>query len=73
MSDKQVSISVGAMSPKLSVQLSSQGFCIDNVGLYEKNLDAATRLLICGYIPQSVANKCRDKILKQVFKKMRPI
>jgi len=68
----EVGVSVGAMAPLLSEQLSDQGFEVNKVDVYEKNLDAVTRLLICGYMPQSIAKKCRDKILKDVFKNIRP-
>ena len=67
----RLNISVGAMSQLLSIQLAEQGAVVDRVEVYEKNLDAVTRLYICGYIPPSTAEKCRGKILKDVFKNVK--
>jgi len=69
MEDKtQIGIHFGALAPKLKEQLKS--FQLDDMKLQHIQLDAdaITRLLIRGLIPDSVAHKTRQKLIKNITK-----
>jgi len=67
----KVTLAVGALVDDLEKQLDSFGYELPNPEVYQKDLDAVTRLYIRGFIPQSVAEKSRNKIIKEVFKVMK--
>ena len=68
-----VKIEVGAMADRLGEQLSRYGLEVEKCAHYQVCLDNVTRLVLNGYIPQSVAKKARDKIIKDVFKNMKKV
>jgi len=67
----EVKLAVGAMAESIEKQLAYFGIEIKNADFYQEDLDSVTRLLIRGFIPQSVADKARNKIIKEVFRLMR--
>lgn len=64
----KVTLAVGAMADDISDQLNCFGYELPNADFYQKDLDSVTRLLIRGYIPQSVADRARNKIAKEIFR-----
>lgn len=66
-----ISIAVGALAPDVNEQLDELGFMVDGAENYQENLNAVTRLLLNGYIPESVAKEARRKIIRKVFKNMK--
>ena len=71
--DFKITLSVGAMSDDISEQLKVHGLFVENDFKYQNALDAVSRLFICGYIPEPVATKARNKIVKDVFKNIKII
>lgn len=63
-----IEISMGALAPKISTQLSGLGFCERKLEMIDKDADAITRLLIRGYMTPSQAEKARGKIVKEISK-----
>lgn len=71
MSEQQrLQIAMGAMSPPLKEQIKKQGGVIDekDAERFQRHCDAVTGLYISSYIPASVAEKARQKIMKDIAK-----
>lgn len=67
----KVTLALGAMAESIENQLNCFGYELPNADFYQKDLDSVTRLLIRGYIPQSVADRARNKIAKEIFRLMK--
>lgn len=67
---QQLQIAMGAMSRPLKEQIEQQGGVIDekDVERLQRHCDAVTGLYIASYIPASVAEKARQKIIKDIAK-----
>lgn len=67
---QQLQIAMGAMSPPLKDQIEQQGGAIEEKDSerLQRHCDAVTGLYIASYIPASVAEKARQKIMKDIAK-----
>lgn len=71
MSEQQrIQIAMGAISPPLKEQIEKQGGVIDSkeAERLQRHCDAVTGLYIASYIPASVAEKARQKIMRDIAK-----
>ncbi|WP_339119161.1 hypothetical protein [Halomonas sp. BMC6] len=70
MSERNLQIAMGALSPPLKEQVKDQGGVIDDKDAerLQRHCDAVTGLYIASYIPASVAEKARRKIMKDIAK-----
>ena len=64
----KIEIAFGALSDKLLDQLSAQGLMADleDIKLWQLDVDALNRLAIRGYVSESVAARARQKIMKRI-------
>ncbi|SNY95533.1 hypothetical protein [Halomonas sp. hl-4] len=67
---QQLQIAMGALSPPLKEQIEQQGGVINEKELerLQRHCDAVTGLYIASYIPAGVAEKARQKIMKDIAK-----
>ncbi len=69
MNNENLTLSMGALSDTFDDQIKQQGFDVpEDIEQHQKDADAITRLVIRGLIPQSVAHKSRQKLVKAVAK-----
>jgi hypothetical protein len=67
---EQLQIAMGAMAPPLKDQIERQGGHIGekDAERFQRRCDEVCGLVISGYIPRSVADKARQKIMKDIAK-----
>lgn len=64
--EKRIEVVMGAISKPLSEQLAAFNLPQKTTDQLQKVADSITRLSICGYIPQSQAERCRKKLFKEI-------
>ena len=64
--ESRIGFKFGALSPKLSVQLSEMGYSIKSIKTFQDDADAITRLVVRGFIPDGAARKARQKIVNLI-------
>ena len=69
----EVTIVIGSMADDIDKQLAVYGYKVERHEFYQNCLDSVSRLLLNGYLPPSVADKARNKIIRDVFKSMKKI
>ena len=65
-----IEIRFGALSLPLAKQLHGRNLSNDVVECIQRDADAVTRLLIRGFIPESLARKARQRIMKDISKEV---
>lgn len=73
MTKLSVSISCGALSDPIAVQVRRQGtaLTISEAKAFQKVADAITLLRIHSYIPESTSDRARKKLVKAIAKQVR--
>lgn len=65
---KQLALSVGALAPTIAEQAKAQGLVVEHADAYQKDIEAANRLRIRGYLPDAVSRKTVQKIVDEIGK-----
>ena len=63
---EQVTIAMGAMSKPLAEQLKDFNLAEKTLVRLQKIADSITQLVNLNYIPQSQADRCRKKMMKEI-------
>lgn len=64
----QVKLAFGAMSPKISEQLETQGYKYkaEEIAHFQRDVDAVVRLRVRGLLPAGQVDKCFQKLINKI-------
>lgn len=67
----KLELHIGALAPKLSEQLESQGLVLKNIDYYEKVLESRVYLFMGGFMTESENKKVVERVFKEISKKVK--
>lgn len=72
---EKISLRFGPFAPPLGTQLRDQGVVlpVDDLGHFQADADAITRVKVRGLLPDAQAEKCRIKLLRAIGKAVKAL